>query len=55
MEMNWIVGKLKEGSTWTGIAMLIGSMSFIPHADDVSKTVAIAGTAIAGVLAIWFP
>lgn len=53
--MNWIVTRLKEGSTWAGLAGIIAGASFIPHADEIAKLVPAAGIVIAGVLAIWFP
>lgn len=53
--MQWIVTRLKEGSTWAGLAGIIAGASFIPHADELSKIVPSLGVVIAGVLAIWFP
>lgn len=53
--MQWIVSRLKEGSTWAGLAGIIAGASFIPHADELSKIVPSLGVVIAGVLAIWFP
>ena len=53
--MNWIVSRLKEGSTWAGIAGIIAGASFIPHADEISKLVPSVGVVVAGVLAIFFP
>ena len=53
--MNFIVARLKEGSTWAGIAGIIAGASFIPHADEISKLVSSIGVVVAGVLAIWFP
>lgn len=53
--MNWIVSRLKEGSTWAGLAGIIAGASFIPHADELSKIVPSLGVVVAGVLAIWFP
>ena len=53
--MEWIVARLKEGSTWAGIAGIIAGAGFIPHADEISKLVPTLGVLVAGVLAIWFP
>lgn len=53
--MKWIVEKLKEGSTWAGIAGIVAGASFIPHADEIAKIVPALGVVVAGVLAIWFP
>lgn len=54
-KMNWVISKLKEGSTWTGIAAIVAGASFIPHATEISHLVAPLGVVVAGVLAIWFP
>jgi len=51
---TFVVGKLKEGSTWAGIATLIAGASFIPHAQEIGALVPTVGTLVAGVLAIWF-
>lgn len=53
--MNWIVSKLKEGSTWAGVAGIIAGASFIPHAEEISHIVPAFGVVVAGVLAIFFP
>jgi hypothetical protein len=53
--MSWIVGKLKEGSTWAGIAGIVAGMSFIPHAQDVAQILPSLGVVVGGILAIWFP
>lgn len=53
--MNWVVSKLKEGSTWAGIAAIVAGAPFIPHAKDIAALVPSVGAVIAGVLAIWFP
>ena len=53
--MDWIVSKLKEGSTWTGLAAIVAGASFIPHATEISNIVPAFGVVVAGVLAIWFP
>ena len=49
-----IVSKLKEGSTWAGIASLFASLSFIPHAAEIAPLVPAVGTVVAGLLAIFF-
>lgn len=53
--MEWIVARLKEGSTWAGLAGIIAGAAFIPHADEISKIIPSVGVVVAGVLAIWFP
>ena len=54
-KMNWIVTRLKQGSTWSGIAAIVAGASFIPHADEISKLIPSVGAVVAGALAIWFP
>ena len=51
---SFVVAKLREGSTWAGIATLIAGASFIPHAQEIGALVPTIGTLVAGVLAIWF-
>ena len=46
--------KLKEGSTWSGLAMVVGGLSFIPHAADVAALLPAVGTVVAGLLSIYF-
>ena len=53
--MEWIVTRLKEGSTWAGLAGIIAGASFIPHAAEISHLIPSLGVVVAGVLAIWFP
>lgn len=51
---SFVIAKLKEGSTWAGIAVLISGATFIPHAAEFSALVPAVGTVVAGVLAIFF-
>jgi hypothetical protein len=51
---TFVVGKLKEGSTWSGIAAIIAGASFIPHAAEIGALVPAIGTVVAGTLSIWF-
>ncbi len=53
--MNWVVQKMKEGSTWAGIAVIVGGLTFVPHSADIAKLIVPLGTVVAGALAIWFP
>lgn len=50
---EWLVSRLKEKTTWAGLATVVGSLSFIPAADSWSATIAVIGTAVAGVVSIW--
>lgn len=53
--MNWFVSKLKEGSTWAGVATIVAGLSFVPHSKDVAALVPSIGVVVGGLLAIWFP
>ena len=53
--MNWIVDRLKQGSTWAGIAGVIAGMNFIPHAQDIAQIIPALGVVVGGILAIVFP
>lgn len=50
---DWLIARIKEKTTWAGFAAVIGSLSFIPAADSWSATVAVIGTAVAGIVSIW--
>lgn len=49
---DFVLTRLREPSTYTGIAALVGSLSFIPNAAEWAQIVIPAGTVIAGALAI---
>lgn len=49
---QWIVDRAKEPSTWAGVAVAVGSMSFIPHASDLAQQIPTVGAGVAGVIAI---
>lgn len=53
--MASIIAKLKEGSTWAGLAGVIAGATFIPHAKDIAQILPAIGVVVGGVLAIWFP
>lgn len=53
--MNFIISKLKEGSTWAGLGALLAGASFIPHAKDFAALAPAIGVVVAGVLSIYFP
>lgn len=52
---SWLIARAKEPSTYAGLAGLIASMSFIPHASDAAALMPVIGTAIASVLAVVIP
>ena len=49
---QWVVDRAVEPSTWAGVAVAIGSMTFIPHASDVAQQIPTIGAGVAGVIAI---
>lgn len=49
---DFIITRLREPSTYAGIAALIGSLTFIPNAAEWGDVITSAGVAIAGALAI---
>jgi hypothetical protein len=53
--MSWIILRLKEPSTYAGIAAVIAGMAFIPNAAAWSHEVTLIGAAIAGLIAIVLP
>lgn len=50
-----IASRLREPSTYAGIAGVVAGLTFLPHAADIAQTIVISGGAIAGLLAIWLP
>lgn len=53
--MDFVIARLREPSTYAGLAALIGGISILPNASSLAGTITLAGTFIAGVLAIWLP
>lgn len=51
---DFILAKLKEGSTWAGIGAIVAGASFIPHAAELGALVPSVGVVVAGILAIFF-
>ncbi len=50
--MNWVIARLKEPSTYAGLAAFVSGLQFIPHATDIAQLIVPAGTVVAGILAI---
>jgi len=48
----WIESRLKEPSTYAGIAGVIGTMTFLPHYTDIASAIPVVGAAIASLMAI---
>lgn len=51
----WAAARLKEPSTYAGVAGVVATMTFLPHAGADAAAVAPIGSAIAAVLAILLP
>lgn len=52
---SMIFSRLREPSTYAGIAGIVAGLTFIPHAVDISSSLPVIGSCIAGLLAIWLP
>lgn len=52
---SFLLSRLREPSTYAGIASLLAGASFIPHVPEIVQTVTIVGTAVSGLLAVWLP
>lgn len=53
--MSFIISRMKEASTYAGIAALLAGLSFVPHAAEWAALIPSMGTVIAGALAILIP
>lgn len=49
---DWILARIKEKTTWAGIATVVGSLSFIPFAAEWAQVIIAVGTAVAGAVSI---
>ena len=52
---GWVIARAKEPSTYAGLAGIIGSMAFVPHATDVASLLPVVGVAIASIVAVVVP
>lgn len=54
---TWALARAKEPSTYSGLAVFVGGLTFIPAADlaVIVKIVALLATVIPGALAIVLP
>lgn len=53
--MEFLVSRLREPSTYAGIAAILAGVTFIPYAPELAKTISAVGTLVTGLLAIWMP
>lgn len=52
---SMILSRLREPSTWAGLAVFVGGLAFIPHASDIASSLPVIGGCVGGLLAIWLP
>ena len=52
---QWVLDRLKEGSTWGGIGKLIAGLAFLPHASEIGALVPTLGVLVTGVIQIFIP
>ena len=52
--MSYVLARLKEASTWRGIALLLTAFG-VQIAPDVREAVISAGVAVAGAIGVFFP
>ena len=52
--MAYLLARLKEASTWRGIALLLTAFG-VQVAPDVQEAVISAGVAVAGAIGVFFP
>ena len=50
---EWLLTKIREKSTWAGLAAIVSSLTFIPSAESVAASLAVIGAAVSGLVAIW--
>lgn len=53
--MDYVVSRLREASTYAGIAAVLSGMTFVPHANELAQLLPHIGIVIAGLLAIVLP
>lgn len=49
---DFILAKIKEPGTWSGLAALVAGLTFIPHAVDIAQLLPAVGVVVSGVIAI---
>ena len=53
--MSTILARLKEPSTWAGLAAVVAGLQFLPHAAEIGSIVTGAGMIVMAALAIFLP
>lgn len=49
---DFLLAKIKEPGTWSGLAALVAGLTFIPHAVDIAQLLPAVGVVVSGVIAI---
>lgn len=49
---DFLLSKIKEPGTWSGLAALVAGLSFIPHAVDIAQLIPAVGVVVSGVVSI---
>jgi hypothetical protein len=53
--VEYIAGRMKEPSTWAGVASVLVAFKVLPNDPGAISTLTTAGVAIGGILAAIFP
>jgi len=48
----WLIARLSEPSTYNGLAAVVASMAFLPHAADIASALPSIGIGILGLIGI---
>jgi len=52
---SWILARISEQSTYSGLATVIASIGFLPHAAEIGALVPTVGVLIMGIIKIIRP
>ena len=52
---SWILARISEQSTYSGLATVIASIGFLPHASDIGALVPTVGVLVMGIIKILRP
>ena len=48
----WVLARLSEPSTYNGLAAIIASMAFLPHATDLASALPSIGVGLGGLIGV---
>ena len=52
---SWLIGRIKEPSTWGGIGKLVAGLAFLPHAAELGALFPTVGVLVIGLIQIVMP